>query len=378
MNCSHVLKNGNNCKLIVTQQIDGLDYCTRHYNVYKSIVKNNNTESKMEENYNEENYNNCQIDLYEEYKKIKKLNIKKIKTNTPNNSTIYNFKNINNIEIILNEINLKFESIDFINSKDEIYYYKILLNDTYFNLKIQNLQIENTKNIIYYEYLVLKELYNADYITQLCNICKPFYNKNNYYSILITELLYETLEDRKENNIITIDDIKEIIIQLIQIIQYIHNNKYLYIDLNPSNVMFVDKNSNKIKLANFSYCNKYINYRSEFLENIILNKPTGNLLFSSVSINKSFSGIRIDDIESILWILLYSLDSKLYIKLNKINSSNHKAIIRLKEKIVKENSLQNKCEYDFIKLFIDELQLYDNINNKKPYYNKFINIIKNA
>lgn len=355
----------------VTKQINDSYYCTRHYNILlknkedkEDMDNKESNKSHKEDKEDKDNYSIGQINLYEEYLKIIKTPI----------TAIYNFKNLIDIKNILNDINITYSSISFQYQEDEIYFYKILINDIYYNLKIQNLQIENSKNIIQYEYIVLKELADDKYIVSLCNICKPFYTKKNYYSILITELLYESLEERKENNIITIDDIKEIISQLIIIMQYIHNNKYLYIDLKPSNIMFVSKNSNIIKLTNFTNSNKYINNRSEFLDNVLLNKPTGNVLFSSININKSYSGYRIDDLESILWILLYILDSKIYIKLNKLNKSNHKPIIKLKEKFI----IEKKCEHEYIDLYIEELELYCNANNKKPNYNNFINIIKNA
>lgn len=365
MNCEYVTKSNNSCKMKVTKQINESYYCTRHYNI---LLKNEKEEKeeKKEENYDDNKDNNSfnQINLYEEYLKIIKTPI----------TVIYNFKNLKDIENILNEINITYSSISFQYQEDEIYFYKLLMNDVYYNLKIQNLQIENSKNSIQYEYIVLKELNDERYVVSLCNICKPFYTKKNYYSILITESFYESLEERKENNIITIDDIKEIILQLIIILQYIHINKYLYLDLKPTNIMFINKHSNKVKLTNFTKSNKYINNRSEFLDNVLLNKPTGNILFSSININKSYSGFRIDDLESVLWVLLFILDSKIYIKLNKLNKSNYKPIIKLKEKFI----IDKNCEYEFISLFIEELELYFNINNKKPNYSNFINIIKNA
>jgi len=387
MSCSTIVKKGTNCKITATKQFNGLDYCTRHYNVIikkESEEKNDNDKS---DNY-ENNNNNSQINLYEEYLKIK--NTKDINKNS--NDIIYNFENVDDIIKILNELNILFHGVEFIqplepefinSDKNEsgIYNYKILIDDNYYNMKIQDLQIKDRKNIIYYEYLILKELTDTKYIIQLCDACKPFYYKKNYYSILITEYLNESLKDRINNNIMSIDDIKEIAIQIIIIIQYIHNNKYLYLDLSPSNIMFVNKDSNKIKLINFRYCSKYLNHYSEFLDNVIVNKSIGNLLFSSININRSYSGIRIDDIESVLWILLYCLDSKLYNKIVKLWDTNSKPLIRLKEKIIKpsdSNINKNKCEYDFINIFINELRLYDNINNKKPNYSKFINIINNA
>ena len=152
--------------------------------------------------------------------------------------------------------------------------------------------------------------------------------------------------------------------------KYIHSNQYLYINLHPSNIMFTNQDDNIIKLINFNNCSKYINHCSEFFENILLKQPVGNLLFSSININKSYSGLRIDDIESVLWIILYCLNSKISFKLHKYSELNK--IIHLKEKTI--DSV--KCISDFVNKFILELKQYNNINNKRPDYNKFIEILK--
>ena len=329
MNCSHLTKNGINCKLSVTKEIDNIYYCTRHYN---SLLKNNQDDEKAK----------SKLEFY----------------------------NIENIKHILNDIGLFIQEIGLINSSNKYHIYKILLNDKYYALKIQNLEDPEIKNIIYYEYVVLKALDNSSYIVKLYDEGKPFYYKKNYYAMLITEFLYETLEERKNKYEFTIDDIKLINIQLINIIKYIHGNQYLYINLSPSNIMFTNEDNINIKLINFNNCNKYINHCSEFLENILLKQPVGNLIFSSININKSYSGLRIDDIESILWILLYCLNSKISIKLHK--KIDIKKIISIKEKTINEV----KCVSSFINKFIIELKEYDNINNKRPNYNKFINILK--
>jgi len=321
MSCNYILKNGNICKNSAKKSIKSIDYCTRHYNLLSQNSDTNNT---------------------------------------------------HNINEILFDLN-KDKEIIFINKGAFGTVYKIFLDDKYYALKIQYLN-NDIKNIIYYEYLLLSQHFNnCDNIVKLYNGKKSYYCKNNEYSYIITELLYETLEDRKQRYQFTIDKIKEIGIQLIQIIKYIHDKKYLYIDLKPENIMFINENENVIKLIDFNCCSKYINHLSEFYNNSIIKGPIGNMIYSSININKSYSGIRIDDIESILWILLYLLDYDIIKNIKKAKKNNK--IITLKENFINNiNGEQNI--HDFIIYFVNELKTYNTINNKKPNYEIFINILK--
>jgi len=321
MSCNYILKNGNICKNSAKKSIKSIDYCTRHYNLLSQNSDTNNTH------------------------------------------------NINEILFDLNQD----KEIIFINKGAFGTVYKIFLDDKYYALKIQYLN-NDIKNIIYYEYLLLSQHFNnCDNIVKLYNGKKSYYCKNNEYSYIITELLYETLEDRKQRYQFTIDKIKEIGIQLIQIIKYIHDKKYLYIDLKPENIMFINENENVIKLIDFNCCSKYINHLSEFYNNSIIKGPIGNMIYSSININKSYSGIRIDDIESILWILLYLLDYDIIKNIKKAKKNNK--IITIKENFINNiNGEQNI--HDFIIYFVNELKTYNTINNKKPNYEIFINILK--
>jgi serine/threonine protein kinase len=321
MSCNYILKNGNICKNSAKKSIKSIDYCTRHYNLLSQNSDTNNTH------------------------------------------------NINEILFDLNQD----KEIIFINKGAFGTVYKIFLDDKYYALKIQYLN-NDIKNIIYYEYLLLSQHFNnCDNIVKLYNGKKSYYCKNNEYSYIITELLYETLEDRKQRYQFTIDKIKEIGIQLIQIIKYIHDKKYLYIDLKPENIMFINENENVIKLIDFNCCSKYINHLSEFYNNSIIKGPIGNMIYSSININKSYSGIRIDDIESILWILLYLLDYDIIKNIKKAKKNNK--IITIKENFINNiNGEQNI--HDFIIYFVNELKTYNTINNKKPNYEIFMNILK--
>ena len=322
MSCNYMLKNGNICKNIAKKSIKDIGYCTRHYNILKQ---------------------------------------------TSYDSTDY-------LQNILTELKINKNDITFINKGTFGLVYKIMLDNKFYALKYQHLN-DNIKNIIYYEYILLSQHFNdCDNIVKLYNSKKSYYYKNNSYSFIITELLHETLQERKQRYQFSINEIKNIGIQLIQTIKYIHDKKYLYIDLKPENIMFTNDQDNIIKLIDFNCCSKYINHLSEFYENKIIKGPIGNMIYSSININKSYSGVRIDDIESILWILLYLLD---YNIINNIKAAKkNEKIIKLKEIFIINNICEENNKYEFIINYINELKIYNSLNNKKPNYERFIDILK--
>lgn len=320
MSCDFILKNGNNCKHLAKKIIKINNYCTRHYNI---LIQQYNIN-----------------DDYDDY--------------------IYN---------ISSELNINKNDITFINKGNYGYVYKVLLDSKFYAVKYQNLN--NTKNIIYYEYLLLKQFNDSNYIVKLYNNNKQYYTKKDDFAFIITEILYENLKEKKMKYTFNIEEIKYIGIQIINCIKYIHSKKYLYLDLKPENIMFINDNSNIIKLIDFNCCNKYINCLSEFYDNTLIKGPIGNMIFSSININKSYSGVRIDDIESVLWILLYLLDDDIIINIKKMKTDNK--IIKLKESFIVNNKFSNHV---FITEFINELKNYNTFNNKQPNYDNFIKILK--
>jgi serine/threonine protein kinase len=343
MNCEFTKINGDLCKHKHTKELNGMKYCTGHYNIN---IKEEKTKEETKEETKE--------------KKIKKQT--KISKN-----------NLHKIIDILDELNIKYSSIEFINKGTFLYVYKINIDNNLYAIKVQFLD-NKVKNVLYYEYLLLMDHLNAsDNIVKLIDISvikKIYYNKPNKFAILITELLDETLSEKKNKHIFSIEEVKSIGIKLIEVIEYIHSNKFLYIDLKPDNIMFDSKNN--LKLVDFNACSKYLNYQSEFYENKLIKNPIGNFIYSSVNLNKSYSGIRIDDIESILWIMLYLLDKDIITDI--INQKSVTKLIDIKEKYIL-NYLLGRDKFIFN--FIEELKTYDTINNKKPNYRKFINILQN-
>ena len=325
MNCSYEVKPSIYCKFKGIKQLpnSSINYCSRHYN------------------------------------KLLKLENEKQNKN----------------EIKLDKINT--DDLNKINSDD---LNKIILYtdiDNKFILKYQNTQ--NIKNVLYFEYKILTQI-----LKDHANIIKiyEYHNEKINTDDCNVKIKYEyvpiSYDDLKKNYNLNENDIKNIGIQLIKVIKFIHLKRYLYLKIDSNNIRFFYNNSGKliVKLINFESCIQYLNNNSEFCPNYIMLERYGSDIYSSRNINLSNRGVRYDDIENILYILLDLLNIPEFEKLKRLKQM--KRIIDKKNKILKE-----KTNYDFINNYIDILNdkisfedLNINLQNKVVNYNLFINTLK--
>jgi serine/threonine protein kinase len=128
-------------------------------------------------------------------------------------------------------------------------------------------------------------------------------------SYLVLDLLGVSLTEYKQNNIIPYNLVIEIAIQMIDRVEILHNNSLIHRDLKPDNFLFGNSScNNTLYLIDFGFCRKYTDLQG----NHIMNKPTKSLigtpLFVSLFVHKNGQPSRRDDIESILFIILYLID----------------------------------------------------------------------
>jgi len=321
MECYYIRQNDVKCKCKATQELLMKDsniinyYCTRHYNIL--IKQNTNTNTNANANNNE----------------------------TDNEKLI--------------EIN-RYDNIIIYKNKSQNYIYKYL-------------DISKFKNILQYEYLLFTKIFlHHENIIKFIN----YEIKKNISFTLKLEYLPLSFDEIKLLKLTEVQ-IKNIGCQLIKVIQYIHSNKYLYINLVPLNIRGIVQNNNIIiKIINLNSCIKYINNNSQFYDNNILDKRQGNDIYSSRNINLGYRGIRLDDIENILYILLDLIND---INFNKIK--NLKQITRIIKK--KNEILITQTNYEYINNYINEINNYinfsdinENLSNKQINYNKFLNTLK--
>lgn len=367
--CNFKVKN-NNCKFKYTKLYNNLYYCTRHYNQMQKNNKSEETKVESEEAKVESEETKVELEetkVESEETKVESeedFSEEEIKFEDETKTESLNLLNIiQNIKELSN-----YSNIIYINSIDMIELYIIEIENKKYYLKYQNLN--DIKNILLYEFILLTKYLNNDYIIKIINK----YYKYNEYIIILYEFIENDYLKIKQNIDIEEIKIKNIGINLINAIKEIHNKKYLYLDLNPKNIKF--ENTNKLKLINFNLCNKYIDNYSRYYTNEKLSISNRNNYYGSRNINLKYRGVRIDDIESILYILLDLLDIEDFQIIKTMN---------LKSKILnqKKKIFNQKYFYDFINKFIEEINIYvtneeinSKLQNKAINYNKFIEILK--
>lgn len=309
MYCEYIRVNNEKCKHKYTNQIINDNkitlLCTRHFN---KLSKDNNI----------------------------MINIKNLNNN--------NIKNINYDELIfLLYIN---NNIELLEDKNKSCIYKIInlinnKNTLEYEYKLLKYKLINNKNIIKYNSYIITD--NYGYVT---------FNYINYSYDEFKNIIL------KKDNIIEI--IKNIYTQLLNVIKYIHSKKLLYLYLNPDFLRFElnnisTDNNFTIKIIDFTNCIQYINNNSEFYENDKLSNRHNNDTYGSRNINLGYRGIRFDDFESILYILLDLLNYKKMLKLKEF-----KQISRIIDK--KNKILNTKFNIDYIDNLIDIINKNINCN----------------
>lgn len=350
MECEYIKINNQNCKYKAIHTFYDYDlnlnkhYCTRHFNKFNTSTNTGNSKVNKEEDI------------------LEKIDTTNLIVNTGNSN--------NNISIIL------YKNI----TKNTFIKYQDLLKDNA-NTSIST-SIGN-KNMLHYEYMLLTQIF-----TNHINIIKYKDYKIQKHKNIVLQLEYIPVSyEELKNQKLTYHHIKNIGLQLINVMKYIHSKKYLYINLNPSNLRFaIEKTDTDIhitvKIINFNSCIKYINNNSQFYNNDKILEKQGDIHYSSRNINLGYRGVRLDDIESILYILLDLNNNINFIKIKTLKQIGR--IINIKNNIFKNKILisdTNQDNVDYLNNFINllnEVIIYNDLNkdlsNRSINYKKFIQI----
>ena len=191
-----------------------------------------------------------------------------------------------------------------------IYLCKDIASNEFFAAKLQNKNIYT--NSLQNEYQIMKDI-NIDKIPNA-----KFYGENNLYNILIMQLLGKSLEDIFEKILhkqkMPIHSVCNIAIQIIDILEQIHNKNYIHRDIKPSNFLFGNNsfNNNIIYLIDFGLAKKYRESNNEEHYEIKKEKKLiGTARFASINAMEGLSQSRRDDLESLGYMLIYFLKGKL-------------------------------------------------------------------
>ena len=264
----------------------------------------------------------------------------------------------------------------------DVYLTEDKLNNRLVAAKIEDY---NKASKIKQEYYIYKSLRHNNFKTGLPKIYS--YITTDDYNIMIMELLGESLEDKFESNnkCFKLNTVLMIGIQIIKLLQKLHNNGYLHRDIKPNNFLLgLNDKKNIIHIMDFGLSKKYIiddqhiPYQSG--KNLV-----GTARYASCNIHAGMEPSRRDDLESVGYMLVYFIKGGLpWQKLKKQPNVKQIDLIGQKKlgtssktlceglpscfetylEYCKQLNFTDEPEYDIlIKLFESTLQDYDFINN---------------
>lgn len=161
--------------------------------------------------------------------------------------------------------------------------------------------------------------------------------------IMVMDLLGPSLENllsKMPNRKFNIEKVVFIAIQLIDIMEYIHNCGYIHRDIKADNFVFDYKNNTKIFCIDFGLAKKFIDKYKNHIPFKTDKKFVGTARYASLAAHNFQEQGRKDDLESIGYLLVYLFNGKLKwqnsknLKIDK--NKKHNAIKLLKNNLSEE------------------------------------------
>ena len=134
------------------------------------------------------------------------------------------------------------------------------------------------------------------------------FGKNNFYNILVEELLGFSLyhlRNLKKNINMKIKNTCMIALQALDRLEYIHSKNIIHRDIKPNNFMIGTKNKEVIYLIDFGFARKYKSSRTgKHIKYRFVKVIFGSLYYLSINGNKGYELSRKDDLESLGYSLI--------------------------------------------------------------------------
>ncbi len=196
---------------------------------------------------------------------------------------------------------------------------------------------------------------------------------------MIMELLGDNLEKifNKNNRKFSLKTICEISKQTISRLEYIHSKKIIHRDIKPENFLIgINNNKNTLYLIDYGLSKKYKNKNGFHIPYIDGKKLIGTIRYISVNTHLGIEQSRRDDLESLIYVIIYLLKGNLpWIGL-KVKNKNEKIEKIMNKKIY--SKLDEICD-GLPKEFAIFLQYTRDIGfDQTPNYSFLRKIIENV
>ena len=140
-----------------------------------------------------------------------------------------------------------------------------------------------------------------------------WFGVDEQHHYMIFSLLGDSLSVFKEKHpILSLKIVIEIGYQLVKLIETIHNKQLIHRDIKPDNFLFgIGNKKAQLHIIDFGFCKNFVDRRGRHMKQTTDKTPLGTPNFISINVHDGDEPSRRDDLESIVYILLYLSESAL-------------------------------------------------------------------
>lgn len=219
-----------------------------------------------------------------------------------------------------------------------------------------------------------KLLKNESNIYQYLKDCKfvpniKWFGKdiNNYYMVI--NLLGNSLKvvkEKQQQSVFTLKQTLQIGVQIIILLEQIHNKGLVHRDIKPDNFLFgLNDNINNLFIIDFGLCKSYLNGDNKHIQLKNTSSLIGTPTFASINAHKYLELSRRDDLESLGYMLIHFINVCLSWQYIIVNNQ----IIEHKQNITKYDNVPN--------IILKYMNYTKSLTfEEAPNYNYLINILK--